>query len=261
MSTQAQVPEVLPGILLPSPIEPRGTFKETVDERVALGLGQRIPDSILEICRRPIPREALKDAPRGMTSIKSIFITERLNEAFGMGRWLEHSQIIERNGKDVVVRLELFLLDYPWFYSEAFGGNNNADLGDAYKGACTDALSKIVATKLEIGIAVYKGEGVAAANKAEKDASESEKKAADLKKQAAVAQTEADRKTVAAPPPCFDCKKPIQTWVHPTNNKRYDAADLTKNSQKKYQCDLCGECQATRAIALKKKSGLEERTQ
>jgi hypothetical protein len=260
MSTQGQtaVSDVLPGVLLPSPTEAPLTSKQIDCDVVA---GQRFPDSVIAICQRPIPREALKDAPRGMTSIKSIFITERLNEAFGMGRWEERSQIIERNGKDVVVRLELVLLDYPWFRSEAFGGNNNADLGDAYKGACTDALSKIAATKLEIGIAVYKGEGVAAAAKAEKADAEAEKKAADEKKKAAAAQTETDRGTVANPPPCFDCKKPIQTWVHPTNNKRYDAADLTKNSQKKYQCDLCGECQTTRAVALKKKSGLEERTQ
>jgi len=43
-------------------------------------------------------------------------------------------------------------------YIENFGGNDNADLGDAYKGACTDALTKI-GSYLEIGMDVFKGKG------------------------------------------------------------------------------------------------------
>jgi hypothetical protein len=39
---------------------------------------------------------------------------------------------------------------------EQFGGNDNPDRGDAYKGACTDALSKC-ASYLGIGMDVYKG--------------------------------------------------------------------------------------------------------
>jgi len=39
---------------------------------------------------------------------------------------------------------------------EQYGGNDNPDRGDAYKGACTDALSKC-ASYLGIGMDVYKG--------------------------------------------------------------------------------------------------------
>ena len=42
---------------------------------------------------------------------------------------------------------------------EQFGGNNNKDVGDAYKGAATDALTKI-GSYLGIGAHVWKGEGV-----------------------------------------------------------------------------------------------------
>jgi len=39
---------------------------------------------------------------------------------------------------------------------QTFGGNDNKDLGDAFKGACTDALTK-AASQIGIGAEVYKG--------------------------------------------------------------------------------------------------------
>ena len=42
-------------------------------------------------------------------------------------------------------------------YKETYGGNDNADLGDAYKGAVTDALTKI-GSWLGIGAHVWKND-------------------------------------------------------------------------------------------------------
>jgi hypothetical protein len=55
------------------------------------------PEGVQKILKRPLPKEALSPAPRGMTSIKSIYISERLNEAFGLGRWYTTSKIVERS--------------------------------------------------------------------------------------------------------------------------------------------------------------------
>lgn len=56
----------------------------------------------------------------------------------------------------VVVKVRLTIPAYGIDY-ECYGGNDNADLGDAYKGATTDALTKI-ASWLGIGQEVFKGE-------------------------------------------------------------------------------------------------------
>ncbi|SRR6266702_4853563 len=260
MSTQAVVPSV-------------SQFFNFVDSARAAGdpiarpsdaPKQEFSSEIRDILLKPLPKSALTAAPRGLTSIKAIFVAERLNEAFGQGRWYLTSTLVERLGKDVVAHSVLHLTDYPWFYGEAFGGNGNVDLGDAYKGACTDGLTKICAQQLGIGIDVYKGQGDAAAAEDEKKtaiANEAADKAA--KQAAAKAETDKARELVANPPDCSDCSTPIKTWTHPTNQKVYDAADLIKNSEKKYGAGvhLCADCQALRAAALKAQSKVATRTQ
>ena len=44
---------------------------------------ERFPEDVIKILTQPIDPQALSQAPRGLTSIKSIYVTERLNEAFG----------------------------------------------------------------------------------------------------------------------------------------------------------------------------------
>jgi hypothetical protein len=225
---------------------------------------QEFSDEIKAILLKPLPTAALTAAPRGLTSIKAIFVAERLNDAFGQGRWYLTSTLVERLGKDVVTHSVLHLTDYPWFYAEAFGGNGNVDLGDAYKGACTDGLTKICAQQLGIGIDVYKGQGNAAAAEDEKKtAVQNEADAKAAKQKAAKEEIDNARAIVANPPDCSDCKTPIKTWTHPTNSKVYDAADLIKNSEKKYGpgVHLCADCQAVRAAALKAQSKVSARTQ
>lgn len=107
---------------------------------------------------RPLPPEAVTPHPTKtyLSSIKSIYVTERLNEVFGVGSWRVEVQKVDQANKMVVVKVHLTIPAYGIDY-ECYGGNDNSDLGDAYKGATTDALTKI-ASWLGIGQEVFKGE-------------------------------------------------------------------------------------------------------
>lgn len=107
---------------------------------------------------RPLPAEAVTPHPTKtyLSSIKSIYVTERLNEVFGVGSWRVAVEKVDQANKMVVVKVRLTIPAYGIDY-ECYGGNDNADLGDAYKGATTDALTKI-ASWLGIGQEVFKGE-------------------------------------------------------------------------------------------------------
>ena len=106
---------------------------------------------------RRLPDEAVSQHPtkKFLSSIKSIYVTERLNEVFGVGSWRGETEIVERSERMVVVKLRFSIPEYGIYY-ECFGGNDNADLGDACKGATTDALTK-VCSWLGIGAEVFKG--------------------------------------------------------------------------------------------------------
>ncbi len=108
--------------------------------------------------RAPLPAEAVSPHPTKtyLSSIKSIYVIERINDVFGLGTWTLKSEVIERIEKFVVVKTVLEIPAFE-FYGEAYGGNDNVDIGDAYKGATTDGLTKIAAQQLEIGIDVFKG--------------------------------------------------------------------------------------------------------
>jgi len=118
-----------------------------------------------EALRMPLPQNAISQHPtkKFLSSIKAIYVTERLNEVFGTGAWqtkVEHITTTEKSM--VVIKLTFTIPSYGIFY-ECYGGNDNGgensknfDLGDAYKGATTDALTKI-GSFLEIGIDVFKG--------------------------------------------------------------------------------------------------------
>jgi len=114
-----------------------------------------IDEKTREKLREPLPAEAVSPHPSKpyLSTIKAIFVVERLNSIFGVGGWKVENTFIEKVDKMVVVKS---VFTYKDIYIEAFGGNDNADLGDAYKGACTDALTKI-GSYLEIGIDVFKG--------------------------------------------------------------------------------------------------------
>ena len=115
-----------------------------------------LPEDLKKKLKEPLPREAVSPNPQkpGLSVIKVIYIVERLNDVFGLNGWQVCNEIVE-TGKMVVVRATLSIPRYG-IAVEQFGGNDNPDRGDAYKGACTDALSKC-ASYLGIGMDVYKG--------------------------------------------------------------------------------------------------------
>ena len=109
-----------------------------------------------EALDRRLPDEAVSQHPtrKFLSSIKSIYVTERLNEVFGVGSWRVETNIVERAERMVVVKLCFSIPEYGIYY-ECFGGNDNVDLGDACKGATTGALTK-VCSWLGIGAEVFK---------------------------------------------------------------------------------------------------------
>lgn len=110
-----------------------------------------------QLCKE-LPSEAVTPHPtkKYLSSIKSIYVTERLNEVFGVGAWRVKTEVVDKDNKMVVCKVTFTIPDYGIEY-ECFGGNDNADLGDAYKGATTDALTKI-ASWMGIGGEVFRGE-------------------------------------------------------------------------------------------------------
>jgi len=128
---------------------------------------KQITPEMREQLRKPLPVEAISQHPTKtfLSAIKAIYVEERLNDVFRIGEWRTKVEFIEsadtkpdKNGfvaKMVVVKLTFEVPTYN-IYHECYGGNDNADLGDAYKGATTDAITK-VGSYLEIGIDVFKG--------------------------------------------------------------------------------------------------------
>lgn len=113
----------------------------------------------------PLPSEAIKPHPTKtfLSTIKPIYVTDRLNEVFGIGNWqLRTENILIKDNGTVVNKVTFTVPEYNIYY-ECFGGNDNGgdgskgfDLGDAFKGATTDGLTKIC-SYLGIGIDVFKG--------------------------------------------------------------------------------------------------------
>jgi hypothetical protein len=116
----------------------------------------QLPQDVIAKLKEPLPREAVSPNPQkpGLSVIKVIYVVERLNDVFGLNGWHVDNEVVE-TGRMVVVRATLSVPRYA-IAIEQFGGNDNPDRGDAYKGACTDALSKC-ASYLGIGMDVYKG--------------------------------------------------------------------------------------------------------
>lgn len=116
-----------------------------------------ITEEMKQALLAPIPAEAVSQHPTKtfLSTIKAIYVTERLNDVFGVGAWSVKTELVEKVDKMVVVKVNFEIPEYGIYY-ECFGGNDNQDLGDAYKGATTDAITKI-GSYLGIAIDVFKG--------------------------------------------------------------------------------------------------------
>lgn len=122
---------------------------------------KQITEDMKHALTRALPAEAIKPHPTKnyLSTINAIYVSERLNEVFGVGEWQTKVEYVSEKANKttmVVVKLTLDIPAYGIHY-ECFGGNDNADFGDAYKGATTDALTKI-GSWLGIGAHVWKND-------------------------------------------------------------------------------------------------------
>ena len=113
----------------------------------------------------PLPKDAVKKHPTKtyLSSIKAIYVTERFNDVFGVGKWTTKVRHEKTGDKGMIVVHVTFEVPELGIYYESFWGNDNGwqdsknfDLWDAYKWATTDALTKI-GSYLWVGIEVFKG--------------------------------------------------------------------------------------------------------
>ena len=112
--------------------------------------------------RADFPEEAYSQHPtkKFLTTLKAMYVTERLNDVFGIGRWTIETEIIERPVNYILLQGEFKSLDYEVIVPKQFGGHEtsgtNTEIADGFKSALTDCQSKI-ASYFEIGIDMFKG--------------------------------------------------------------------------------------------------------
>lgn len=126
----------------------------------------------LELIKKPLPREAVTQHPtkQNLSTIKAIYVTERLNDVFGVGSWKIKTDLVgniiektrttssgrERTEFTAIAKTTISIKDYGIYY-ECIASSVNDDPGDACKGATTDAITKIC-SYIGIGIDVFKGQ-------------------------------------------------------------------------------------------------------
>ena len=117
-------------------------------------------DKIKQSLYEPLPDEAIKQHPTKdyLNTINAIYVTDRLNDVFGLDGWTFKAEIVDVRevGPKIMVVVKVLLICQD-IRREQFGGNDNVDLGDAYKGAVTDALTKC-ASMIGVGVGVWKNE-------------------------------------------------------------------------------------------------------
>jgi len=121
-----------------------------------------ITDEMREALRAPFPDEAYKAHPTKtfLTTLKAMYITERLNDVFGVGRWDISHKVAERTDNYILILGTFNAIDYEVTTPSQYGGHTttgiNTEIADGFKSAVTDCISKI-ASYLEIGIDMFKG--------------------------------------------------------------------------------------------------------
>ncbi|PYT05138.1 MAG: hypothetical protein DMF60_12900, partial [Acidobacteria bacterium] len=103
-----------------------------------------LPPKMASKLKKPLPAGAIENHSRiaGLSSIKPMFVIERLNDIFGIGQWKERyeevkvvdttkvARGVEYAAVMIVVKGYLTVPRYG-IEIEQFGGNDNDDLGDA----------------------------------------------------------------------------------------------------------------------------------
>ena len=123
----------------------------------------KIDDAIRKKLREAFPSEAISQHPTKtfLSTIKAIYIVERLNDIFGIGGWTIEHEIISDASDYVTVKGRLIIFEpynitTPYQYGGHKKTGTNTEPADGYKSAVTDCQSKC-ASYLEIGIDVFKG--------------------------------------------------------------------------------------------------------
>jgi len=116
---------------------------------------------IYDRLKAEFPKEALsKDTSRGfeLTSVKAQYIIERLNEVLGIGGWQLKGEFTDHpNGVLYFGNLHIMLPNDVCHTVEAIGFcGKKKNIGDMYKSARTDALSK-AASQVGVANSVFKG--------------------------------------------------------------------------------------------------------
>lgn len=126
---------------------------------------EKLTKEQIELLRSPLPPEAVQKHPTKtyLSTIKAPYVIERFNDVFGEYGWkIADEKITEKvvktkDGEAIMVVLKVYFKAEEYGIERwSYGGNDNPDLGDAYKGAVTDALTKIGMT-IGVGMDVYKG--------------------------------------------------------------------------------------------------------
>ncbi len=123
---------------------------------------KQVTSEMRDQLRSPFPNEAYQaiESKPYLTTLKAMYVTERLNDVFGLGRWTIEFNIIEKTPENIVLQGEFISFDFDIHVPKQFGGHalnrKGMELADAYKSAVTDCQSKI-SSYLEIGIDMFKG--------------------------------------------------------------------------------------------------------
>lgn len=131
------------------------------------GKNTRLTEPFRPRLSKALSGKAIKQHPTKtyLSTIKSIFIVERLNDVFGVCGWDFEHEVVEKttNGDKpyIVVKGRIYIREFDLYTPFQYGGHDLGGKGtepaDGYKSAVTDAMSKC-ASLLEIGIQVFKGE-------------------------------------------------------------------------------------------------------
>jgi hypothetical protein len=119
-----------------------------------------VVDELYKKLKADFPKEAMQvDSSRGfdLTSIKAQYIIERMNDVFGIDGW-RFTGTYQSTEKGVIYLGKLiYRVGTEDCIREGVGySDNKKNMGDTYKGATTDFVSK-VCSHLGVGNEVFKG--------------------------------------------------------------------------------------------------------
>lgn len=123
---------------------------------------KKLSTEIRDQLNAEFPTKAYKQHPtkKYLGTLKPQYIIQRLNNVFGIGGWELIHEVVERTVNEVLVKGKIILFDYDIHTSYQYGSHHTegkgVEIGDGYKSAVTDCLSKC-ASYLEVGNNLFLG--------------------------------------------------------------------------------------------------------